>query len=327
MTPSSAGPSRRKLISAFAAVYLIWGSTFLAIRYAIDTLPPFLMAGTRHIIAGTLLYIWTRASNKERLERKHWVAAFVVGGLLLACGNGAVAWAEQRVPSGLTALLIATVPIWMVLIDSLQHRVRPGRQVIFALLLGFAGLALLVGPGRLMGAERVNPMGAGVLFVGSLCWASGSLYARKAPLASGLLGTAMQMLAGGILLFPLSLATGEWHRFSVARISMPSVAAFVYLIAFGSLIGFTAYVWLLSHASPARASTYAYVNPVVAVFLGWIIAGEHLSPRILLAAAIIVSAVALIITDPHKQRRKLSGDEEASERQSGKKVESEMVGA
>jgi drug/metabolite transporter (DMT)-like permease len=291
-----AKPPRWRVVTAFAAVYLIWGSTYLAIRIAIETMPPFLMAGVRFLIAGALLYAWIRWRGTPRPARSHWLAATLVGGLLLLGGNGGVVWAEQRVPSGLTALLIATVPLWMVLLNWLRPGgVKPSNGVISGLTLGFIGITLLVGPGELAGGNHVDSLGAAVLIFASLLWAAGSLYSRRAQLpTSPLLATAMEMLAGGALLLTAGLLAGEWTRFAPSALSLRSWLALSYLIVFGALIGFTAYIWLLRVSTPARASTYAYVNPVVAILLGWAFAGEPLTARTLLAAAIIVAAVVVI---------------------------------
>ena len=293
-----AHPSRAKVALAFAAIYLIWGSTYLAIKLAIETLPPFFMAGFRFLIAGTLLYAWTALRGAPRPARQHWVAAFIVGALLLVGGNGALVWSEERVPSGLAALLLATIPIWMVLLDSLRNGgPKLGGRVLGGLAVGIAGLGLLVGPAELWGSSRVDPLGAGVLMFGSLSWSVGSLYTRHAKLPpSPFLAAAMEMLAGGTLLIVLGLLSGEGKQLHWGAVSMRSLSGLIYLVFFGSLLGFTAYMWLLGVASTARVSTYAYVNPVVAVFVGWAFAGELLTARELLATAAIVAAVALIIT-------------------------------
>ncbi len=290
-------PSRTRIMAAFAAVYLIWGSTYLAIRFAIETLPPFLMAGVRFTLAGALLYGFLRLRGAPRPERVHWRSAAIVGVLMLVGGNGGVTWAEQYVPSGIAALMIATVPLWIVVLDWLRPGgVRPTPPVIIGLVLGFVGLVLLVGPGELAGSRRINLVGGGALLVAALLWSIGSLYSRRAPLPTKvpLQGTAMEMLVGGLVLLMLGTATGEWARFDPAAVSLRSVLAVAYLIAFGSWIGFSSYVWLLKATAPARAATYAYVNPVVAVFLGWLLANEPLTIRTLLAAAIIISAVVII---------------------------------
>jgi drug/metabolite transporter (DMT)-like permease len=287
-----------RVVAAFAAVYLIWGSTYLAIRFAIETVPPFTMAGVRYLIAGAVLYGWMRLRGTSSPTRYHWISAAIVGGLLLLGGNGGVVWAEQRVPSGLTALLITSVPLWMALLNWLRPGgMRPSGPVAIGLFTGFAGVALLVSPGELAGGLHVDPLGGAVLLLASLSWAAGSLYSRHARFPeSALLATAMEMIAGGVLLLAAGLVAGEWARLDLAAVSPKSFLAFAYLIAFGSLVGFTAYIWLLRVTTPARVSTYAYVNPVVAVFLGWALAGEPLTPRTLIAAAIIICAVVLITT-------------------------------
>jgi drug/metabolite transporter (DMT)-like permease len=286
---------RFKLILAFAAIYLIWGSTYLAIRLAIETLPPFMMAGVRFVIAGVMLYGWARWRGAPRPVRANWLAAAIVGGFMLLGGNGGVTWAEQRVPSGLTAVLIATVPLWIALLEWLRGGARPTARVAAGLATGLAGIVLLVGPGELGGGKGVDLVGASVLLIASLSWAIGSLYSRRAKLASSpLLATAMEMLCGGLLLLLAGLASGQVSDLNPSRISIQSILALCYLIAFGSLVAFTAYVWLLRVTLPARAATYAYVNPVVAVFLGWALAGEPLTARTLLAAAIIIGSVVII---------------------------------
>ncbi|HEX7119286.1 MAG TPA: drug/metabolite exporter YedA [Longimicrobiales bacterium] len=309
----AAAPSRARVLAAFAAVYMIWGSTYLAIRFAIETLPPFLMAGVRFLVAGVVMYVWVRLRGAPRPTRAEWMAATVIGALLLLGGNGAVVWAEQRVPSGVASLLVAIVPVWMVLLEWLRPGgTRPTLGVTAGLVVGFAGLALLVGPGE-FGGGAVDTVGAGVLVLGSLTWAVGSIYSRGAKLPSApLLGTAMEMLAGGALLILAGLLTGEGSRLTLDAVTPRSVLALLYLIGFGSLIGYTAYVWLLKVSTPARASTYAYVNPVVAVFLGWVLADEPLTPRVLAAAAVIIGAVAVITTagsggrEPARRRSRLA---------------------
>lgn len=288
--------SRGKLIAAFAAVYIIWGSTYLAIRFAIETMPPFLMAGVRFLIAGGLILSWTRLRSGERPAPVHWRSALIIGTLLLMGGNGAVVWAEQSVPSGVAALLVAITPCWIVLIDWLRPRgTKPTLQVLAGLVLGLAGVALLIGPDSLLGAGRIDPLGTTVLMIGSLCWSSGSIYSRHAPVPeTPLLATGMQMVCGGAVLTVVALLAGEASRVDLAAVSVRSVLALLYLIVFGAIIGYTAYIWLLRATTPARVATYAYVNPVVAVLLGWLFAGEALTRRMLFASVVIVGGVALI---------------------------------
>jgi len=287
-----------RLAAAFLAVYLIWGSTYLAIRFAIDTLPPFFMAGARNAIAGTLLFAWTRLRGAPRPRLIHWREAAIVGGLMLLAGNGGVTWAEQHIPSGMVALMIATTPLWMVLLQALPRAgVRPAGRVLVGIALGLGGVGMLVATGRLEGGRHLDLFGVAVVLFAALSWSAGSLYTRRARLpANPTQGVSMEMLAGGGLLLLAAAISGEWARLDLSALSLRSGLAFLYLIVFGSMLGFSAYLWLLRHTTPARAATYAYVNPVVAVLLGWAFAGEPLTGQTLLAAAVIVAAVAIITT-------------------------------
>jgi drug/metabolite transporter (DMT)-like permease len=309
------GSERTRLLAAFAAVYVIWGSTYLAILYAIETLPPFLMAGARFLVAGSALYAWARLRGVPRPRLVHWRSAAIVGAFLLLGGNGGVVWSEQRVPSGLAALLVATVPLWMVVFESLRPGgVKPGRGVWVGLALGLAGAALLVGRGELAGGRGADPLGAAVLIAASMSWACGSIYARGARLPeSPLLATGMEMLSGGVLLTVAGLAGGEWGRLALGQVSARSLWSLVYLIVMGSLVGFTAYIYLLQKTTPALASTYAFVNPVVAVLLGWALAGEAVTTRTLLAAVVIVTAVVVIIMSRARGTAPRPRDERALE--------------
>ena len=293
-----------RLIAAFAAVYIIWGSTYLAIRFAIETMPPFMMAGIRFLVAGVLILGWAKLRGMERPTRDQWKSALLIGTLLLMGGNGAVVYAEQTVPSGIAALLVAVTPCWMVLIDWLRPGgPRPTLAIVFGLLLGLGGVALLLGPESLLGGGRVDPLGTLVLMVGCLCWSSGSIYSRHANVPrSPMVGTGMQMVCGGSVLVLASALTGEFARVDPAAFSVKSVLAFLYLIVFGAIIGYSAYIWLLRASTPARVSTYAYVNPVVAVLLGWLLAGEALTLRMLIAALVILGAVALITLSRQRTR-------------------------
>jgi drug/metabolite transporter (DMT)-like permease len=286
---------RTQILLAFLAVYTIWGSTYLAIRFAVATMPPFLMAGVRFLIAGAILYLWLRLRGAERPKLIHWRSALVIGGLLLLGGNGGVSWAEVHVPSGLAALLVAAVPLWMALFDWIRPGgVRPTGLTLLGLVIGFAGVALLASQAESSGTGP-QLIGILALLVATCCWALGSLYARSAPVPSmPLLGTGMEMLAGGAVLVLVAGITGEFGQVHFAAISLKSLLALVFLILFGSLIGYSSYVWLLRHVSAARVSTYAYVNPVVAVFLGWAFASEPISWVTLVSAAVIISSVALI---------------------------------
>ena len=290
------GPSTLKLLVAFASIYLVWGSTYLAIKFVVETMPPFIMAGARFLLAGGMLYAWARWKGAARPTGAQWRATAIIGGLLLCGGNGGVVYAEQRVSSGLTALIVATVPLWIVVLEWLRpHGTRPTMTVVIGVLLGLAGIGILAGPGKFAGGESVDPIGTSVLIFATLSWSVGSLYSRKAKLpGASLLSTGMQMLAGGVLLSILGTATGEWSKLNWAGITMKSVLSLAYLVVFGSLIGFTAYTWLLKVSTPSKVSTYAYVNPVVAVALGWLLAGEPMNLRTVIAAGGMGTGVVFI---------------------------------
>jgi drug/metabolite transporter (DMT)-like permease len=309
--PDAPLPARTSglVLLAFALVYLVWGSTYLAIRIGIESFPPLLLAGTRHLLTGLILYPIIRWKTGVRPTPAHWRISFITGFLLLFIGNGGVCVAERTVPSGVTALLVATVSLWMVLVDWLRpggH--RPSHRVLAGLVLGFAGMALLVGPKNLGGSARVDPYGVGLLLIASLAWASGSVYSKHAGGLTGspLLGTAMQSLAGGVSLWIAGALTGEISALHLASISLRSWLAVAYLVVFGSMVGFTAYVYILKKSTATRVATYAFVNPVVALFLGWLFVGEALTVRTIAAAAVILTAVLLVITAPHRAPSRIS---------------------
>ena len=294
------------IVLAFAAIYILWGSTYLGIRLAIETLPPFLMAATRFMVAGAILLTWAVFSGQQlRPALSQWPKAFILGALMLLCGNGGVTWAEKYIASGLAALLVATEPLWVVVLNwGLTHR-RPNGKVLLGVLIGLAGVTLLVSDGLGQGAHgpqgsRLSLIGAGVVVFSSFAWAAGSVYSSRRPIrAATSMASGMQMLAGGSLLLLLALVAGDFKRLNLDNASWVSIGAFAYLTVFGSLVAFTAYSWLLNNVTTARAATYAYVNPVVAVLLGWLIASEPVTPKMLLAAAIIVGSVVLITTFGH----------------------------
>jgi drug/metabolite transporter (DMT)-like permease len=289
--------TRARVILAFAAIYVIWGSTYLAIRIGIESLPPLIMGGVRHLSAGLILYAALKLRGMPTPPRVHWRSAAIVGALLLMGGNGGVILAESLVPSGIAALIIATVPLWMALLGWLRGGARPGGGTAIGLALGLIGIVLLVNPGQTSGDGAINPIGAVILLGAALCWSTGSLYSRSAPQPSNpLMSTAMQMLAGGALMLIIAFITGEGAQLHLDQVTARSVLATLYLIVFGSLIAFSAYVWLLKVSTPAHVSTYAFVNPIVAVLLGAVFANEELTARMLIAAAIIIAGVVLITT-------------------------------
>ena len=291
------------LIAAFAAVYIFWGSTYLAIKFAIETLPPFLMAGTRFVVAGAILFLIARFSKDyEKPKLVHWKTSFIVGTLLLLFGNGGVVYAERYISSSLAALLVATEPFWIVLLSWLWlKKSRPNLKVISGLVLGFIGVWLLINGQAVDTAANSGSMqffGTIAVIGAAMCWATGSIYGLRAPVPkSAILTSGMQMLSGGLVLFLVSLISCEWSSFNIAEVSSDSWFGLIYLIIFGSLIGFTAYSWLLKNALPAMVATYAYVNPVIAVFLGWLIASESFTAQMLIGAGVIVGSVVLITSE------------------------------
>ncbi len=301
------------MILAFAAVYLIWGSTYLGIKYAIQTIPAFLMAGTRFLIAGTILFSLSRFFGEyEKPKLVHWRTSFIVGSLLLLLGNGGVVVAQHYIPSSTVALLIATEPFWVILIAwFLMKGKRPSMRVAAGILVGFIGVSFLIGGGGFdFSSGNGQLLGIGLIVVSTIGWAFGSLYGLKAPTPKSTLQAAgMQMLAGGSLLMLVSFLKGEWFTFNIAAVSTVSWFALGYLIIFGAVIGFTAYSWLLKNVEPSMASTYAYVNPLVAIVLGWLIAGETLSGKMLIGAGSIVGSVVLI-TSHHKEKEESPEDDE-----------------
>lgn len=289
------------------SIYLIWGSTYLAIRFAVQTIPPFLMAGTRFLVAGLILLAWRRLAKDAFPPRHEMRSAAIVGLFLLLGGNGLVVWAEQRVVSSVTALIIGSVPLFVVVIELFwPGRPRPNWRVLLGVIGGFLGIAILIGPSQLTkSASSIDPLGALALLFASFFWAIGSIYASQADLPkSPLMGTAVEMLVGATALILLGTLVGEWGRLDLAAISQQSILALTYLILFGSLIGFASYSWLLRAAPIALVSTYAYVNPMVAVFLGYLIADEPLTWQVLLSSAIIIGSVALINTVRFMSARK-----------------------
>ena len=294
-----AAPPRSVIILAFAAVYLIWGSTYLGILFAIQSIPPFLMAGSRFFLAGIIMYGIARFQGAPHPGLATWKSALIVGACLLLFGNGGVTISEQWVPSGLAAVLVAIVPIYMALLSWMTGIAPRPRPIVWAgLFAGLAGVGLLVGP-ALTAPAGSNHLGLGIsiLLFGSFLWAAGSLYSRAAAHSTSLILTVgQQMICGGALLLLAGFALGEHREFALAQVTRLSIGAFVYLVLIGALVGYTAYFYLLRHCHPAKVATYAYVNPLVAILLGTLFAREHLTGRTLLGAGLIVGSVALVIT-------------------------------
>jgi drug/metabolite transporter (DMT)-like permease len=311
--PLRAGTSPLAVAGALGIVYVVWGSTYTAIVYALESMPPLLLAGSRFLAGGAILFAALALTGAlSRPTRRHWGAALLTGAPLLAVGNGGVVWAQQRVPSGVAALLIASVPLWIALFDRLVFGRRLTTPAIFGLALGFAGIAILVDVG---GSGGVDPVGAAVLVLAALGWATGTLLARGAPLPPRpLQAAAMQMLAGGTVLMLAATVSGELGEATMP--SARSLAGWAYLVVFGSIVAFTAYGWLLRVAPTGLVATYAFVNPVVAVILGWTLLGEEIGERELVAGGVIVAGVALIVrgttraAQPDPAARRLAAEPE-----------------
>ena len=293
----TARPSPAALVAAFAAVYVIWGSTYLAIRWGVAEIPPFLMAGGRFVAAGLVFAAWAVRRGAARPTARDWMMTGLVGVLMAAGGNGGVSWALQRVPSGLGALLVSMVPFWVALLDWWRPGgERPPARVVLGLALGFTGVALLVNPAEAGVARVLDPIGAGAIVVASLLWAAGSVCSRHVPQPrSQALSSGMQMLGGGVVLLALSAATGELRGLDWGAVSPAAFGAWAYVSAFGS-VAYGCYLWLLKASVPAKAATYAYVNPVIALVLGYFLAGEALSAWSLGCSAVVVVGVLLVVS-------------------------------
>ncbi len=283
------------MVAGFAIVYLVWGSTYLAIRYAVETIPPFFMAALRFLIAGGLMYAYLWWRGHARLTGRQWLAAGKAGTFMLVGGNGLVCWAEQSVPSGIAALIVGSAPIWIVSLEWLFFGgQRPTLPVTIGLVLGLAGVALLTGVDQWTPAQ-VTPTAALALMAACFFWAWGSLFTKSPEMPpSAILAVAVQMLVGGAALLVVSLALQEPLSFAPSRVSAKSLLALVYLIVFGAILAFTCYNWLFRVCKPAHVATYAYVNPIVAVFLGYALANEPIRPRTVYAAALILVGVILV---------------------------------
>lgn len=291
------------VVVALLSVYIVWGSTYLGIKIAIETFPPFLMAGIRFIIAGALLYGFVVIKEKKHPKLIEWRDTTIIGTLLLLGGNGLVVIAEKTIPSSIAAIVIATVPLWMIVIAwLLKSQIIPNRSTLIGTLIGFVGVVILMFPSY-QEHLHFDTFGLLLTLLAAILWSLGSIYSQKATLPSSvMLSTAMQMLSGGLVLIIVATLFGEWQQFHVEMLSSRSLFALTYLVLIGSLVGFSAYVWLLKNASPYLASTYAFVNPIVALFLGYVFADEVLSVKALIATALIISAVVMITFSKAKKR-------------------------
>lgn len=305
-TPASTSIAARRLslgvVAALATVYLVWGSTYLGIALAIETMPPLLSAAARFLVAGGILFLIARRVERDtpRPDRRQWAFALLTGTLLLSIGNGGVTWAEQTVPTGIAALVIASIPLWVVVLDRVFFGARLTWRAVLGVAVGFVGIAVLVNP---VAAGRVDPAGGVVLLLAAIGWATGTVLSRgQALTVPPLVGAWMQMLAGGAVLLVAGAANGELGQVDLGGLSARSLGGFAYLVVFGSLVAFSAYTWLLRNARTSLVATYAYVNPVVAVTLGWAVLGEGVGLRVLAAGAIIVASVALIVSAPPAPR-------------------------
>jgi drug/metabolite transporter (DMT)-like permease len=297
----SAPPNRVLLIAAFAALYIIWGSTYLGIKIGTETMPAWPMIAARHGLAGIILYTVLRATGTPAPLRAHWTGGVVGGVMLLVIGNGIIAYVSHRLPTGISSMVVATTPIWIVAAASTRPGGRaPNAREWIGLALGLAGLALLVGPSALKAlrgsAGALDAGAAGLVLIGTISWAVGSVIGRELPRPdNAFMGSALQMLSAGALLGLVCFATGQWQLVHLSDISVRSWLAFWYLIAFGSLLGFTAYVWLLRVAKTSHVATYAYVNPIVALILGASLGHETITRPMLIAAAVTLVGVVLVV--------------------------------
>jgi len=289
---------------AFGAIYIIWGSTYLAIRYAVETIPPFLMMGSRSLLAGLILYLWGRLNGNGEIKREHLPSLFIIGTLFFLIGHGLLAWGQQNVPSGLAAVLIASEPLWILVIEFFFIRdIRVKLKGILGLILGFAGIVFLVISTSEVSFADGSFTGSAVIILGALSWGAGAVYSRVAKLPkSAMISAGMELIIGGSLLLITGFLLNEENKIQLSAIPVRSIISLIYLIIFGSIITFSAYVWLLGQTSATRISTHTYVNPVIAVFLGWLVGGEKLTFALLIATITIIISVFLVLHDQYQMK-------------------------
>lgn len=297
-----------KYLLAFFGIYVIWGSTYLAIRFTLETLPPLISSGLRFLLAGIILYIFVRITSKVVFPTlSQWRSASIIGGLLILGGNGNVVLAERYVPSGVAALIIATIPVWMVILEWLWLKQKqPSTAMWIGIGLGFLGVVILIVPDLTSKTFHLHPIGVLGLVLAALLWSIGSLYAKRLDLPQSVfLATSMQMITGGMMMIGAGFMRGEGALMHPDLFSVKSIIAFIYLTLCGSLWGFTAYIWLLKNVGAVRVSSYAFVNPIVAIILGYGLAGEHLNPQIFIAAMLVIVAVGIITFYKNSSKIKL----------------------
>lgn len=302
MSDTSRSPVRT--ILAFGAIYIIWGSTYLAIRYAVETIPPFLMMGTRSVAAGIILYVWSRTRGNVEIRKEHLPALLIIGISFFLIGHGLLAWAQQRVPSGLAAVLVASEPLWIFIVESVFIRdTKIKAKGITGLILGFAAIVYLIASTKGIETSGADTIASFAIVFGAFSWSGGAIYSRVAKLPkSSIVSAGMELIIGGVLLLAAGLMLGEGDKIQMDAISLRSLLGLAYLIVFGSVITFSAYLWLLGHTSATRISTHTYINPIIAVLLGWAIADEILTIQLLIATLLIVLSVYLVLADQRKSK-------------------------
>lgn len=299
-----------KILLAFGAIYVIWGSTYLAIRYAVETIPPFMMIGIRSLTAGIILYLISRIKSNDKIRKENILPLFTIGAMFFLIGHGLLAWAQQYVPSGMAAVLVASEPLWVIGIEWFFLRdTRVKLRGVLALFLGFGGMVYLIASTTGITTSDNDFIGSAFIVAGALSWGGGAVYSRAANVPkSPMLSSGMELIFGGILVLIASFMIGEFSDFQLSQVSFKSFLGLLYLITFGSVIAFGAYIWLLGHTSVTRISTHTYVNPVIAVFLGWLIADEQITAALLTATAIITISVYLVLYDQYRERKNRSGE-------------------
>ena len=299
-----------RTILAFGAIYIIWGSTYLAIRYAVETIPPLMMIGIRSLTAGIILYFISRFKNREKIKRENILPLFTIGALFFLIGHGLLAWAQQYVPSGMAAVLVSAEPLWIIGIEWFFLKdIRVKGRGVSGLFLGFGAILYLIFTATGSTTSDNDFLASALIVVATLSWGAGAVYSRVANVpGSNLLSSGMELIFGGILVLIASFIIGEPSRFQISQVSLRSFLGLLYLITFGSVIAFSAYTWLLGHTSATRISTHTYVNPVIAVFLGWLIANEQITASLLVATVIIIISVYLVLYDQYLDKKGVRSD-------------------